>query len=113
MISKLRCPVLWGTAFLGLTLGVPAASAGPAPPAGRAYQAWREAIASSLNIPGGSAGSTVTSGKPAPVAGGQVVTTNNTDTNGDGTVDERSITTTSFDKKGRVVRTAEEFDTGA
>ena len=110
---EITCSVLWGTAFLGLTLGVPAASAGPAAAAGRAYQAWRSAITSSLKIPGGSAGSELSSAKPAPVAGGQVVTTADYDTDGDGSVDQRSITTTNFDKAGRVVRTADEFDTAA
>ena len=99
-ISKLPCSVLCGTAFLVLTLGVPAASAGPAAAAGSAYQAWRSAIRSSLKIPGGSAGSELASAKPAPVAGGQVVTTADNDTDGDGSVDERSITTTNFDKAG-------------
>src|SRR5262245_34935654 len=46
-------------------------------------------------------------------AGGQRVTTSENDTNGDGTVDQRSVFTDTFDKKGRVVRHAEDYDTGA
>jgi hypothetical protein len=109
MMSQPRRSVLSGTTLLGLTLVVLAASASPARADSRAYQAWRSANASSFKIPGGSAG-TIAAAKPAADAGGQVVTTSADDTDNDGTVDQRSIVTTNFDKQGRIVRVAQEYD---
>src|SRR5262245_20502840 len=100
-MSKPRGTALWVAALLGLA---PAASAGAV---------GADNLTSSFPLPGTSALRTLDPAKTAPVAGGRVVTTSESDTNGDGTVDQRSIFTTNFDSKGRVVRSAEEYDTGA
>jgi hypothetical protein len=48
----------------------------------------------------------------AAVAGGTVVTTTMLDTDGNGQPDQRSVVTTDFDDKGRVLRKLEQFDNG-
>jgi len=78
MMSKPRGAVLFGAALMGLTLGIPAASADPARANSRAYQAWRSANA--LKVSRALPGSTAASPKSAPDAGGQTVTTGENDT---------------------------------